>query len=453
MDRTPEEDQEFIRKVHGKLIELQLALEADAKSARTCRFWGYYFPQDFDLFVKAEIDGHIECRHAHFAGDADFTEAQIKGAVDFDHAVIAGNLDFSRARIGGRADFKHVHVGGDASFHSAEVGFEIGRGGIDLTSALIDGKVDFEAARISGRLQGESALIGKDAVFDDAVVEGTLTLIRGKIGGSACFIHAEIEGDLSLWGVPIAGEFHAPRRIGGSLYLSHATIGANTVFTLSDVMGTAEFIETKFGGDATFRVARFVKPVSFEKAEFLGRVNMEGISLPDSGSFVGMRVSKGRGDQIYRVAKQMCQRAGNYKEAGDWHYKERCDAWYSRVFLDRRKPLEKVTAFVKPSNLLDLLMGRLTLGYGERWWHVLIAGGITILVFTLFYHLARAQATDNCLGQSLLLSVAAFVRYGFSNFQLRAGNFMHYVVASEVVVGTALISLLLVVMVKRWGRG
>ena len=458
-DRTPEEDQEFVRKVHGKLIELQLASEDDQKSGNTCRFWGYQFPPGFDLFVKCNIDGHIECRHAHFAGDADFRDSEIKGYVDFEHAVIDGKLDFWHAKIGGRAIFKHIHVGGDVSFRDAEIGFNIGRGGADFSQSVMGGQADFEAVRVSGSALFYDVKIAKGLNFSHTEVDGPVSFARApEIGGDATFSCAHIRGGLGFNSVVLHGNFFGPTTVGGELTLQMTKVGGGLYLIGTRIEGSCDLVEAQVAGDTSVRLSQFRSPVDFSRASFSGAVRIEGTSLPPSGDFVGLSAPQGRAASLCRFAKQVSLNMGRSAEAGDWYYQERRHSLYAKVALNK-KWIGKVWSALWPVNLWQLGMG-LVWGWAERPGNVVITSVLVILAFAGVYSctggLEGAAGPDSAACgflDAVYVSALTFSTYGFGEFGTIPAHNVRYMIACEALLGAVLIAMFIVALARRYGRG
>ena len=399
-------------------------LVSEMLHAKNYNFAGFVFPKVFEAFADQTLGSDASFRHARFSGNALFRDSKFGGGADFGEAVIKGD-----------ANFKHCEIAGDAVFEGATI-----EGSALFTKARIGGKVLFGNASVKGTASFGS-MMAHSVDFSNATVSGYSVFARANIQGDVFFHRTRFQDDISFVDAEVTGEAH----------FDFAVFGRGATFWNAGFRRLVSYWGCQFHGDAKFWNVRFGGGLNLGQAVFKGPVSFSGAEPPPSGNFEGLIAPRGRGESVYRLAKQVSQRTGQYREAGDWHYMERCDAWHSRMF-----PRENLV-WANPLNWAEYVLGRLAFGYGERPLRVLCACAAGVLVYALFYYLTGAVTlrSGKCAGlsESLLLSVAAFVRYGFKQFQLAPGDFADYVVASEVVIGTALISLFLVVMVKRWGRG
>ena len=450
-DRTPEED---------KLFEEHIAAKLEAGD---CNFRGYVFHGSFS-FRKGEPGFNGYC----------FPEGQ---AVDFTRAVFKGAARFVFVEIDGDAWFRRSVIHEDARFGGAKVG-----GDVWLDSAQIHGSAWFTNAQIAG-----------DASSDWLKISGHATFENAQIGGHATFSGAQIGGDARFDGA----------QIGGDAWLNMAQIGHDTSFLLAKIKGNATFEQTQIGGHATF-----------ERTQFGGDARFDGVQVGGIASFSGTRIPSGSGETAYRLAKQTYQRAGDYLTAGDYFYKERCDAWASKLpgldalwwrymtcrgavswmkkrwrrpgFLrrcrarykafqrlkttarwDRRAEARKreeppglwrrLRPWLNPLTWLEFFFGRLFFGYGEKPARMVGWALVLVVFFALQFFWSGEVRNDagHALGsfwQAIYFSVVTFTTLGFGDFHPTTELARIYA-GIEAFAGALFIALFAVTLVKRYGRG
>jgi hypothetical protein len=159
--------------------------------------------------------------------------------------------------------------------------------------------------------------------------------------------------------------------------------------------------------------------------------------------------------------KQWHQRAGDFDNAGGFHYREReCERKLARK--DR-----KLTNPRSYQHLAVLWLYRLLYGYGERPWRVVIVAFIAILFFALFYvpwshvDITAAVGLRGFFTQSwkaLYFSGVSFTALGYggwienANEDIVPTGWTRYLGVVQSLFGVSLIALFLVTFTRNISR-
>jgi len=313
-------------------------------------------------------------------------------------------------------------------------------GDAHFTGAVFAGKAYFPYARFHGDASFAGGHVAADATFQDACFEKRLDFSGVTILGTASFRCLTVKGSFDGTGLTIGNERHPASatfrdaRLHDNFRLEGATFHGDVSFADVDVTGRINLVDATFAGDADFR----------------------SLALPKSGVFFGMTAPPGRGDSLYRFAKQVCQNVGKYREAGDWYVKERLDLWYAR-FIILGLP-GAIVSLLNPFTYLGYLFGYLIFRYGEGWFNVAVAAVLVILGSAWAYNWTGAIVDSSGrvltgLESCLYFSIVAFTTLGFGDCTPMADNIIRRITAAEALLGAFLMAAFLVTLARRWGRG
>ena len=474
-DRSPEEDEQFDETVRCMMRD------------QDCDFRGVNFPEGFGAFAHAVFSQAAHFERARFAGDADFTGARFNDAGFFGNALIRGSAKFDSSRFSQNANFVKVRIAGDARFTEAEIQ------GAGLFSALdVGGSVRFHNAAINGLVQFGGARVGESLVFTRAEIGGAATFAHTRVtgvaefssarikdecdfsymkfGGDVQFAGAHIEGGVTFRGAAIAQAlFFRGTTVNGSARFVGTEVGGNAIFSemqvrkkgdwhRMDVRGRVYFTDIHVHGDADFCAMNAGTFVHFGNAVFEESVDLRGATLPPAGDFTGVKIRTGRSPSFCRFAKQVCQNMGEYHEAGDWHYLERCHGWYARVFLERGS--KRVVTLLNPITWIEYVVGRWVFGYGESPTRVIVTAFLVIFACAWGYkqmpgvwHSMNEKALSS-YADALYFSIVTFTTLGFGDYQPQpGGSAVRLLVMAEALAGAFLMALFVVTLARRWGRG
>ncbi len=310
--------------------------------------------------------------------------------------------------------------------------------------------------------------------FLDEKLPGHVFLQDAVFKGDLLFDGTEITGDLWLQDTRVDGQCSFFKTtIGGDAWILSTSISSKANFLNTVFGGMASFADMTVHGSTSFQGAHFNAATSFVKVSFGYGVEFHSATLPPGGTFRDITVSPGRGESLYRFAKQVCQNMGEYREAGDWHVKERRDAWYTKRakcavdtlnflrhyrwlrWLARRR-IALFVAHVRAWPEAFVLDG--IFGYGERPRQVGAAALVIIFTWTLYYRIAGAvydTATSRAadIWGCLYFSLVTFTTLGFGDLRPLPVSAYRLMAGFEAVAGAFLMAAFLVTLARRWGRG
>jgi len=474
-DRSPEEANAFAQEI------------GDMLRNRQYDFRGVVFPDGFNGFSHAVFAGPADFRRARFQGDAEFTGARFADKVVFNDAFIRGTARFNATVFQKNANFVKTRIGGDALFTEADIQ-EAGlfsaldvSGSARFHNVSMKNLIQFGGARVGGTLEFTRAEIGASATFAHTAVGGLADFSTVRIGEVGDFSHMTIGGDARFSGAQVARDVNLRGAVvRGNLLFRGAVVrgnarfvgvevGRNAMFSQMkirergewrrmDARGRAYFSEAEIVGPADFRAMNAGMFVHFGGAVFNDAVDMHGATLPPAGDFADVRLKMGRSPSFCRFAKQVCQNMGEYREAGTWHYRERCHHWYERVFL--AAGVKRLLALVNPLTWLEYLLGRWVFGYGESPTRVIVTMFVVIFGCAWGYRGSSGiwhgmnQAALSGFADAFYFSVVVFATLGFGDYQPVPGDSpIRYLVMAETMAGAFLMALLVVTLARRWGRG
>jgi len=473
-ERKPEEESQFC------------ALVSAMVGRQDYDFRGFVFASGFKGLVSATFAKTVFFEGAHFIGNAMFARAVLRGGAVFADVHIDGDAHFTGARFAENAHFLGATILGDVRFIEAEVAgailFSSSRvgGGVDLSNAEVSGPVQFGStviaggvklsnAEVGGSVGFAHATIGADADFAGVTIGQECNFSFARIGGGAYFSGARIGKEARFGGADIGGTaVFRNAVVGGNLLFRGACIGGNAIFSELEALGNADFhgfdvgrrayfSKARFTGKANFHAARLGMFVRLTGAVFQRSVDLSGTSPPPAGHFNDLSVKLGRGESLCRFAKQVSQNMGEYRQAGDWHYRECCHQWYARTF--RRKGLDRISALLSPLTWGEYIIGRLVFGYGERPSRVVAAALVVILGSAVAYtagggiwHNMTQQAVRE-FWCALYFSIVTFTTLGLGDYQPMPDTNIRYFAMVEAFMGAFLMAMFVVALARRWGRG
>ncbi|MFQ5795887.1 MAG: pentapeptide repeat-containing protein [Candidatus Bipolaricaulia bacterium] len=405
-------------------------------------FTGYIFPEEFDWGDRT------------FEREVRFVEAQFLTGACFDEIRFLRDVSFEGARF----------TGEEVSFWGARFA---GERTIFLGARFETERVSFEFARFSGReVRFDGAeFLSEEVNFEAAVfARGRVSFAGTRFSGVTSFEDVEFNGRRALFdGTVFSGEFTR---------FKSAHFEAETVFRYTQFSREAYFDQIH-GADLTLSQVRFSGAVSFAGAELdratfrdvdLRNVSFRGVQLRDV-HFINVvwnqaiyrwagplrelfarpicrderdandLESYARAEDVCRQIKRVYQNAGNYQQAGEFHYGEMECARRTRRWLSK--------------NLGPYQLYRLVIGYGERPLRVILTSALIILVFALPYWGSGDLFTitqNNVLQtadlfDTVYFSVVTFTTLGLGDFQPTATSWVRAIVMIEAFLGAFMMAL------------
>ncbi len=458
-DRTPEEEKAFAALIGKKLDE------------NDYNFTGYFFPNPFEDF-----------NNQTFVADA-----------IFDSAHFAGFVDFRKAKFNGKTLFNSTHFG-YAWFHNVRFGSN-DSSDVSFNWATFDGDALFKGAEFYGRALFQKVTFGGRVEFEE--ICGTKT----RFHEGACFGWSKFADNASF----------KEAEFGKQANFQDVTFSSAAFFNGAEFKGDAWFAKAKFGSDAWFRKTTFHSKSFFLHSRFEGSLSLDGTVFEAKAKFYGATIApagffrftipKGCGESVYRFAKQVSQKMGQYQEAGDWHYKERCHTLAAKWQKAKKQLRESVPSWL---GLLEALSGlheaakshykephpdltarlqdakehvRSLRGLPRALWAILgvlgecvfirgifgyaekpkriaaIAGGV-IVGSGLLYWLREAIVLEGVpIGpfRSIYFSIVTFTTLGLGNIK-PITDFGRFLVGLEAIAGAFLMAAFIVTLARRWGR-
>ena len=227
----------------------------------------------------------------------------------------------------------------------------------------------------------------------------------------------------------------------------------------------ADFSNTTFNGGANFRYATFKKRGGFVRATFRGEASFGGTTFEDLVFLDHVKISVPKyADALFRKAKVLWHREGNYVEEGKAHYHE----------MDHIRRQKKWHIRYIGANLFH----RLLHGYGERPYRVIIWAATIIAVCALLFmyfgigetRLFRVEEipTYNILkiifkpstlsltdlaniGRYFYFSVVTFTTLGYGDLR-PIHPISHLISSIEAFVGMFMMALFVLTFGRRWRR-
>lgn len=453
--RTPEQ----VEKLRA-LFKTRMSVSSDFYDFR-----GWRFPEGFKFPKEFKLDADFSC--ANFAGWPDFTDAHFDGKADFRQAHFDGEANFRKAHFKGSALFGIAHFERAANFIGADF-----KGKAFFTNAHFKGRAYFKGTYFKGKANFDWVHFEEEAHFSMAHFKGEAYFWKTHFEGEAHFSMAHFEGLANCHGAHFEGEAHF-----SDAYFyeitdfseAHFEKWANFGKAHFEKDGDVHFVRTHFEEDANFRKAEFKNEPVFDwskimqNIDFLGATFEKGASFsyvapPPAGAFDrDIKVPPGKGESLYRLAKQIYTKMGLYREAGDFHYMERCHAWHHKAFLDE-KGWRRLPRLANPLTWIEYVFGRLIFGYGERPSHVMATSLLAIAVCAWAYNYSEAiihESGSRLCGfwNALYFSVVTFTTLGFGDYAPIVDSMIGRVAAIEALTGAFLMAAFLVTLARRWGRG
>jgi len=388
---------------------------------------------------------------------------EIKGPVDFGEAVFHGNVRFSHMTFFGSVDFSGAKFLGDALFSNVNFSEDTA----------------FDDARFS-----------EGAAFDFAKFSKTASFVGAEFSGYAWFSYAEFSGVTRF---------------------NDANFSKTTWFSYAEFLGHASFDHTRFLGVTHFNDAKFSEErvVRFDFSRFCESVEFDGIIMSDvrfifkntvferglsiyeylwSKSGFRLKIEESHLDlatDSYQALRRGFENMGHYRVAGELFYREmtcrknmislreaitysgsiRIPKWLRSLIQTamRSKPLRPLfnnmglllKIRVRWSNLINWLWMRLfdaTCGFGERPKKVLLGSILTLFTFTgLYFPIVDSTNIWDRFLTAFLLSLDAFTPGKFLNIPFTSPG--EWLVQIETVLGWFMLSLFLLVFVRKMSRG
>jgi len=388
------------------------------KGAKSANFRGWHFPGDPDAVPPDRGRGKGAFVGTSFASWADFGSATFDEGAWFSGAMFRKGARFSNASLSGAAIFEGAHFSGEAIFDGAH----------------FSGEAIFDGADFSGAALFEGVTFSHWPHFQDATFSGGALFNGSKFIVLALFDRATF---------------------GGVAWFDNSTFADGVSFTCATFDEDASFARTKLHVTAWFKGATFSNEARFDWA-----VAAPGATVVFDPPCKRSRPFRNRreGETAYRLAKQAAQAAGDYTEAGRYHYAEQCaieDRWR---YESGMRPWHR--AFWVWAG--RLAFGRTVFGYGERPSHPLLLGLAVVAIWTgLYFGFAgiapsNLTATAPCesyspsFSDAAYFSIVTFTTLGYGDFQPKPG--FRLLAGAEAALGAALMATFVVCLTRKYMR-
>lgn len=248
---------------------------------------------------------------------------------------------------------------------------------------------------------------------------------------------------------------------GSEAYFNRVTFTNDAIFSGATFQGNVHFERTTFERLAAFRSVTFEQVVWFEGAVFEEVTLFQNAIFKDETHFWGTcikRIIDFRGavfkypedKQIaFRLSKIAYQREGWYDKAGDAYYNERIAGWECLKWWPFRSCFKK---------LIELILLRLTCGYGERPCFVFgWTSGIIVLFSVLYYKIGHIKSVSPedifTIGDAIYFSAVTFATLGFGGPWFPCSNhWVKYFVMTEALLGAFFMALFVMTFGRRMMR-
>jgi hypothetical protein len=433
-----------------------------AKEKDVANFRGWHFPEDPDFiwsdFIRADEKNRLKNMGA-FAGTvfasiawfdgatfsemASFAGATFSGMASFDGATFSGTAWFIGATFSGVVLFEGATFSGKASFENATFSRVA-----SFNSAMFSGSASFLGATFSDLALFGDATFSRTALFDGARFSGTAAFNGATFSRRASFDGTTFSEQASFDGAvcnPAMAFFDHPARRCGL----KGPKGKRSSWRAVYILGWAVVRDA-----ATFAAFCLGRNHSAVRAVFR--------AMSRWPSFLAGRPHPFRlrwgGETAYRLAKQSAQGAGDYSQAGGYHYAEQCaieDKWRNQSGL---RPWRRAFWLW----LGRLVFGRIVFGYGERPLNPLLLGlGVILLCSGLYAgldavapgHMVNAAAVEayRCdFTEALYFSAVTFTTLGYGDCAPKPAY--RFLAASEAVLGAALMAVFVVCLTRKYMR-
>lgn len=305
-------------------------------------------------------------------------------------------------------------------------------------------------------------------VFSKATFEGEAWFTQGTFEGEANFLETTFEKNAYLGEATFKGN----AKFWGATFKEYADFGEATFkriagFREATFERYADFKRATFEGEADFMEARFTRNTSFAEATFKGDARFLGAKA--SGVFrISLPWDRPRpfkhqqdGETAYRLAKQVAQNGGNYRDVGNYHYAEQC-AINARHRKGASRNPRKLRFWWGEGSWFwshgTLLIGRWLFGYGERLRGIVITALAVLLLCSCIYWIGGiagvdgngAPTTVHRFWASLYFSIVTFTTLGYGDLKPVEG--LRLVAGAEALTGAALMALFIVALARKFTR-
>lgn len=385
-------------------------------------FRGWHFPADGEAkgFADTPFQGTSRFDDASFEGDVRFEHAEFQGAALFKGVSFAGTAWFEGVSFQGFAWFDHPSFQGNAWFNKASF-----RGHARFGGASFQGSAKFSDACFEAGAEFAGVHFLGDTWFDNA-----------QFRGDARFVGARFDGGLTVF---------AGARFAGSAWLTDASFRRTASFKGAGFQGDARFHGAAFQGEVNFRGVDWAvgKEIDFDLPVRL-------VSLQKRTPF---RLPE-QGEDAYRLAKQSATARGDYADAGEYHYAERCS-------MEHRLRTTCGWRIWRPGfwrSLFELIFARGVFGYGERPSRALLLGLAVIALWALLAYgaggitpsIGSAPDYEPAPMQCFHFSVVTFTTVGYGDFVPKP----HFRVwaDAEAILGVSLMAVFIVGLTRKYMR-
>jgi hypothetical protein len=234
--------------------------------------------------------------------------------------------------------------------------------------------------------------------------------------------------------------------------------------------GYGLFNQCWFGQDVQFVNTCFARGcnftgVRFEKLSDFGGVHSQSKSIPIYEGVFFARRYFGDDESFWRFVKQTCQEAGDYQQAGENFYRERCANFWKRLRgsnFNQLKPHQRWARCAAGIRLLpELIFGRWLFGYGERPVRILLVSFLIILCCGFFYASGHCTLMEQSAGHSdvslidgLYFSTVTFTTVGYGDiYPFPDDKLARLVAMFEATTGVLLMPMFVISLAKRFSRG
>lgn len=322
------------------------------------------------VFCRTTFGSFVDMRGTNFDEFADFDQSIFKGYAHFNEALFSRNNKFKSAQFNGPALFWAANFDGDSDFRGAKFfrdavfsnsQFE---GIASFGDTTIDGNAEFRESAFSDDLLFEDALIKGDAIFKEATFEKNVDFQNAIMFSKADFSRTQFSNN------------------------------RNSI---------TKFLNTSFGGNASFAYCSFSPVVQMRNSRFNGSLNMT------EAVFDRMELRwKDIKDRLICDDTIYISMINNFRTLGQFEDQDDCIYQYGMYRLDHESSIW--------SYLIDT-MSRISCGFGVRPQFTIAWAILIIIVFGYIYFLFGALLKDVEATRFVAQRISQFKKFNISRFK------------------------------------
>lgn len=236
-----------------KLIESPISIIDSKINGLVCAN-NIFFNQSITL-KGCLFDQDVQFRGAQFAEDVSIQDSTFAGITYFEWAEFYGKADFQKSIFNESSHFLEAVFSDDASFSKTKFG-----NFVDMRGTEFNGSADFDLANFEGY-----------AHFNEVLFSGKNNFRSAQFNSPAIFWAANFDGDSDFRGAKFGDAVFSNTQFQGTASFGDTTIEGNADFRESAFSDDLLFEDTLISGDVTFKGATFEKNVDFQNAVMLSK--------------------------------------------------------------------------------------------------------------------------------------------------------------------------------------